>query len=85
MESVYKTKDLDLAAFLMLHDLTYIGLEKVFEPNTRKEVAILKFEDPKGIARDLSRTFISSPEKKYREFQKYLLKEIHRELSDRRE
>lgn len=85
MDSVYKTRDLDLAAFLLLHDLKYLGLERIYEPNTHKEVAVLKFDDSKGIARDLSRVFITSSEKKYREFLKFLLKEIHKELSDRRE
>jgi hypothetical protein len=43
-----------------------------------KPRVIMKFFDEKGIARDLERAFTGSEIKKFRDFQKYLLKEIHR-------
>jgi len=81
MEKLFKTCDLDLAAFLMLHDLKYVGVEKIKDQESNKTKIQMIFYDPRNIALDLNRIFIMSEQKKYREFLKFLLKEIHKELS----
>ena len=78
--NTFKTCDLDLAAYLILHDLVYIGLEVAEDGYTSKQKAFFIFEDPKQIARDLNRVFVTSSEKRYREFFKFLLKEVHNRI-----
>lgn len=76
----FKTCDLDLAAYLILHDLKYIGLEVAEDEHNGKNKAFFIFEDPKQIARDLNRVFVTSSEKRYREFFKFLLREVHNKI-----
>ena len=75
--SVFETSDLDLGAFLMLHSLKFIG-SRVEHSNTRqKPKAIMQFLDEKQNARDLERVFMLSEEKRFRDYNKYLLREAH--------
>jgi hypothetical protein len=81
MKSVktFETYDVDLAAFLMLHGLKFIEgvLEKTSDAKPR---VVMRFFDEKEAARDLERVFMSSDCKQYRDYHKYLLREIHRTL-----
>ena len=76
----FETHDVDLAAYLMLEGLKYI--ESVRDPNAppTKPRVLMRFFDERGVARDLEKVFMGSNIKKYREFHKYLLKDIHRTL-----
>ena len=75
----FSTCDVDLAAYLMLNGLKFI--EAKIDPNTiDKPRVIMRFFDEKGLARDLERAFTGSEIKKFRDYNKYLLKEIHRTL-----
>lgn len=79
MESnkIYETANLDLAAFLILEGITYKNCYKSTDPRTDKTIGVFQFEDPFSKCLDLERVFLSSPYKKYRDFTKYLLKEVH--------
>lgn len=78
----FETSDLDLGAFLMTQGLRYLGSRIEFDPSRRRPKAVLEFDDAKQNARDLERVFMTSPEKRYREVHKYLLKEAHRAVND---
>lgn len=74
----FSTHDVDLAAFLMLNGLKFI--ETVVDTTSEKPRVIMRFFDEKCIARDLERVFAGSEIKRFRDYNKYLLKEIHRTL-----
>jgi hypothetical protein len=76
----FETHDVDLAAFLMLEGLKFIECRIDPSAVTIKPRVLIRFFDEKGKARDLERIFTGSQIKKYRDFHKYLLKEIHRSL-----
>lgn len=76
-KKIYKTANLDLAAFLMLEGLQYLYSERGVDSRTDKEIALLCFDDSRSNARDLERVFLNSEYKKYRDLTKYLLKEVH--------
>ncbi len=80
---VFETSDLDLGAYLLLHGLAYIGSRIEVDSGHRKPKAILQFEDLKQNARDLERTFVTSEEKRFRDLNKYLLREAHKAIQDR--
>lgn len=72
----FSTYDVDLASFLMLQGLKFI--ECKLDQNTgSKPRVLMRFFDEKENARDLERVFMSSEVKRYRDFNKYLLKQIH--------
>ena len=75
----FSTYDVDLAAYLMLEGLKFIEC-KIDSDNkdSSKPRVLMRFFDEKGIARDLERVFMGSEIKRYRDFHKYMLKEIHR-------
>jgi hypothetical protein len=75
----FETYDVDLAAYLMLQGLKFIECKLDDAPGTKPRV-IMRFFDEKEAARDLEKVFMGSPEKKYRDFHKYLLRDIHRTL-----
>jgi hypothetical protein len=75
----FSTHDVDLAAYLMLQGLKFIEC-KVDESPGAKPRVLMRFFDEKDIARDLEKVFMGSDLKKYRDFHKYLLRDIHRTL-----
>lgn len=77
MSKIFETSDLDLAAFLMLHELKLIETRVEIDPKQRRPKAIMRFADEKQTARDLERLFQTSTERRYRDCMKYLLKEAH--------
>lgn len=77
--SKFETNNVDLGAFLMLEGLRYTGCR--VEVDRRGEPqAVMIFDDPKEVCRDLERVFINSREKRYRELNKSLLRDVHREV-----
>lgn len=79
---IYETHNLDLGAYLMLEGVRYLGCRIIIDPRREEPKAVLKFLDEKSICLDLERTFIGTREKRYREFNKHLLKEVHREIRE---
>lgn len=77
---IFETCDVDLAAFLMLEGLKLIECKLESNNNQGKPRCVIRFFDEKNKARDLERVFMSSEFKRYRDFHKYLLREIHRTL-----
>ena len=71
------TESVDLAAFLAMNDLRYVGYTTDLDISSERLKGVLKFEDPRGIARDLERAFLNSEFKKYRDMNKYFLKQVH--------
>lgn len=78
--NTFETTDVDLAAYLMLQGLKFIECVPHASDKAGGDKAriIMRFFDEKNIARDLERNFMTSEIKRYRDFQKYLLKDIHR-------
>ena len=75
----FATYDADLASFLMLHGLKFI--ECIIDVTaTHSQRVLLRFFDEKDTARDLERVFMSSEAKRFADYKKYLLREIHRTL-----
>ncbi|RLG45244.1 MAG: hypothetical protein DRN81_02370 [Thermoproteota archaeon] len=77
---VFSTYDVDLAAYLMVEGLKYIDCVLDETHTQGKPRVIMRFFDEKDIARDLERSFMGSRDKHYRDFHRYLLKDIHRTL-----
>lgn len=75
--SIFETNNLDLATYLMLEG---IKLVEVVKSPRDSRVVILRFLDDKKNCLDLERSFISSPYKRFRDINKYLLSKIHEVL-----
>lgn len=75
----FETHDVDLAAYLMLQGLKFIECRLDDTPGAKPRVT-MRFFDEKESARDLEKVFMGSDVKKYRDFHKYLLRDIHRTL-----
>lgn len=76
----FETHDVDLAAYLMLEGLKFIECIKGSTTASGKQQILMRFFDEHGKARDLERVFMGSEFKRYRDFHKYLLRDIHRTL-----
>jgi len=81
--NIFETTDLDLGAFLMLHGLEFKGSRVELTGTQQKPKAIMQFNDAKQNARDLERVFMTSSEKRFRDLNKYLLREAHRSIRER--
>lgn len=75
---IYETYDVDLGSFLCLHDVQFLDCRVESDPKTGRARAILRFVDEKQNARDLERVFLTSDYKRYRDLNKFLLKEVHK-------
>lgn len=75
----FQTYDLDLAAFLMLEGIKFFEAKKEIGENQKPRIKMVFFDEI-GKARDLERVFMGSSFKKYEDYRKYLLREIHRIL-----
>ena len=80
--SVFKTDNIDLAAFLMTQGLKYVGSAVEIDTKKNKPKAVMEFLDEKKNARDLERVFITSNEKAFANARKYLLKDAHQSVRD---
>ena len=76
---IFETPNLDLGAYLMLEGIKYVGCRMTMDSKGEPK-AVLKFLDEKRNCLDLERLFMVSREKRYRELNKYLLKDIHSEI-----
>ena len=79
--NMFQTHDVDLAAFLMLEGLKFV--ESVLDTSYTqgKPRVVMRFIDDKNVARDLERAFMSSQIKRFTDFRRYLLKDVHRTLN----
>lgn len=75
----FETYDVDLAAYLMLQGLKFIECKMDESPGTRPRV-IMRFFDEKEVARDLEKVFMGSEIKRFKDYHRYLLKDVHRTL-----
>lgn len=73
----FTTYDCDLAGFLMANGLKFFECRPDVLDKNR---ALFCFFDEKGIARDLERTWMSSEIKRFCDYRKYLLREVHRTI-----
>jgi len=76
--TIYRTDNTDLATYLIYNDIKFLGCDIDINSITKKPVAIMMFDDVKEIARDLERAYYTSNEKRFRDLNKYMLKEIHK-------
>lgn len=78
---IFETNNVDLASFLMLEGIKYLECRNSKQGG--KDVVILRFLDDKENCLDLERVFMNSREKRFRDLNKYLLKEIHNKLREK--
>lgn len=76
--NIFESADVDLCSFLLLHDVKYLDCRVETDTRTGRSRAIIRFLDEKQNARDLERLFLTSEFKRYRDLNKFLLKEVHR-------
>lgn len=74
---IFETTDVDLAAFLLMEQVKFLEFKEDPKQPPHKKVVLMRFLDAKDNCRDLQRVFLGSDFKKYREYLKHLLKEIH--------
>jgi len=79
-KKIFETHNLDLGAYLMLEGIKWVGCRIVIDARRDEPKAMLQFSDEKQNCRDLERVFINSREKRFREYNKLLLKEVHKEI-----
>lgn len=81
---IFETTNVDLAAFLMMEGIKF--LESKFSPSmgSGRDIVVMRFLDEHQNCRDLERVFMGSDFKKYREFHKYLLREVHSKVRENR-
>lgn len=77
--SIFETQNVDLATFLMLEGIKLLECKK---SEFNSKVVILRFLDEKQNCLDLERVYLSSPYKKFRDINKYLLQKIHQTLKE---
>lgn len=77
--AVFETQSVDLATFLMLEGVEFLGCQR---SDKKRNVVILRFSDPANKCLDLERIYISSDFKRYRDFHKWLLGKIHEKLRE---
>ena len=77
---LYSTADADLASFLLLEGVKFKNCE--IHPSS-DTVVLLNFFDDKQNCRDLERVYLNSDFKKFRDLNKYVLKQIHMRLRER--
>ena len=77
---IFSTTDADLATFLILEGIKFLNTEIHSSNDT---VVILNFLDERQSCSDLERVFLGSPFKKFRDTNKYVLKQIHMKLRER--
>ena len=74
---IFETTNVDLAAFLMMEGIKFLECKISPSSGQARDIVVMRFLDDKTNCRDLERVFMGSDYKKYREFLKYLLREIH--------
>lgn len=73
----FETQNVDLASFLILHDVKLLEFRK--DPDKHR-VVLIRFLDEKQNCLDLERVFLNSDYKKFRDINKYLLSKVHETL-----
>jgi len=76
---VFETQNVDLGTFLIFEGIKLLECKK---SPTNPRVVILRFLDEKQNCLDLERVYISSPYKKFRDINKYLLTKIHEAMRE---
>jgi hypothetical protein len=76
---IFETQNVDLATYLMLEGIKLLECRRA-AANPR--VAVMRFLDEKRNCLDLERTYLSSPYKKFRDINKYLLAKVHEALRE---
>ena len=77
--TIFETQNVDLATFLMLEGVKLLECKR---SEINRKVVVLRFLDDKQNCLDLERIFLSSPYKKFRDINKYLLTKIHETLRE---
>jgi len=77
--SVFETQNADLGTFLLFEGIKLIECKK---SPTNPRVVVLRFLDEKKNCLDLERVYLSSPYKKFRDINKYLLTKIHEAMRE---
>lgn len=75
---IFETDNVDLGSYLLINDVKYLDCRVETDARSGRAKAILRFIDTRQNARDLERMFLTSDFKKYRDLNKFLLKEVHK-------
>lgn len=75
---IFETDNVDLGSYLLINDVEYLDCRVETDGRSGRAKAILRFIDKRQNARDLERMFLTSDLKKYRDLNKFLLKEVHK-------
>lgn len=81
---IFETTNVDLAAFLMMEGIKFLECKVSPSMGPSRDIVVMRFLDEHTNCRDLERVFMGSEYKKYREFNKYLLREIKAKLRESR-
>ena len=83
-ESIYETDSLAIAAYFDINGLKYLGCKTGVGRNG-SSIVIFIFNDCKGVARDLERSYRNSNEKKYRDSLLFFRNEIFLTTRERKD
>lgn len=75
--NIFETTNVDLAAFLMMEGIKFLECKMSPSAGLARDIVVMRFLDDKTNCRDLERVFMGSEYKRYRDYTKYLLREIH--------
>ena len=84
--TIFETQNSALGSYLLLNGIAYIGCKVKKSMNQKpKPDIILIFDDMRQVCRDLERVYINSNEHKFREYHKFLLKQVHQTIRESKE
>lgn len=77
--NIFCTSNVDLATFLVFEGIKLLEFEVT---DAYRKIVTIKFIDEKQNCLDLERVFLNSDLKRYREINKWVLKNIHAKLRE---
>lgn len=77
MKKIFTTESLWLCPYLQMNGLKYVGAE-IDMGKGDKPVVLFKFEDPRGVGRDLELDYMKSDFKHYKDISFFFRNEIER-------
>ncbi len=77
--NLFETDNLGISAYLALSGLSYVK-SVVRQGRNLKQKVVMQFDDPGGIGSSLAQEFVTSKEKKYRDFLFYFRSQIQETL-----
>lgn len=76
---IFETTDVDFGSFLILEGVKMLECQM---KDSVKRIVVMRFLDSAESCLDLERVFLNSEYKKFRDINKYLLKQIHQTIRE---